>query len=255
MQPINSNLDSLGLVECKDLQDGSRELFPGSLLITNIRLLWKILGQVVQDWNNKVVPYQDAIDTAPNENASLYHFLIGWQSLNPAFLQCLFSYVMFFVALDRAYEKLYSELNLLNRRPFLRIKHGKPPKRNPYINKVERIRNFSIAHIDSKEAKPETRMAAMMWESLNMQRGPNEGWSLDKLAFGAFKLKTQDAAGTTIQESEDIEVRGISELDQNCTAYLAAYDQVCANFLTAIQTRLPVTIDSEQYSVWKPMSN
>jgi hypothetical protein len=255
MLSINSKLDSLGLVECKNLQDGSRELLPGSLLITNISFLWKILGQVVQDWNNKVVPYQTAIDTAPNENASLYHFLIGWQSLKPAFLQCLFSYVMFFVALDGAYGTLYHELNALHLKAFFPGKHDKPPAKSPYIHKVRRIRNISIAHINEPKAKPETRMAAMMWESLNTQKDLNEGWSLDKLAFGAFKLKTQDADGKTIEESEDIEVKGITELDQNCTAYLAAYDRVCADFLTAIQERLPITIGSEHYSVRRPVSN
>jgi hypothetical protein len=98
------------------------------MLFSNIALLWDILELVVQDWKREVTPVQAATGGATNENERVsLTTLQAFVNLQPCYLKCLFSYAMFFIALEGAYHEFHQELQALNRKPFLRIKHDKPP--------------------------------------------------------------------------------------------------------------------------------
>jgi hypothetical protein len=49
--------------------------------------------------------------------------------------------------------------------------------------------------------------------------------------------------------SSDLEIQGIPELHRHCSRYLSQYDQVCAEYLGAIQAELPLEVDANTWSV------
>lgn len=246
MSSKHSRLSSLGPICCTNTKDGSHFRTPTPVLFSNIPLLWEILELVVQDWQREVSPMQAAVNSASNENKRLFHTLKAFTALQPHYFKCFFSYAMFFVALENTYDRFYEQLNALNRKPFLQVNHNKKPKPTLYITKIRKIRNLSIAHILSKKASAADSTAAAMWQPMTLS-----GKNLDRMTFGAMKLALHDSTGKVINQSSDFEVKGIPEMDQLCRAYLDKYDRTCADYLSAIQTRLPITVADEQYFEFK----
>jgi hypothetical protein len=202
---------------------------------------------VVQDWKRESTPLQEAVDSSHTENEELFHMAKAFGSLQPLYLKCLFSYAMFFIALEGAYDRFYEELNALNQKPFFKVTHNKKPKSTAYIEKVRMIRNISIAHMGSKNAQAVNSVAAMMWQPMTLGKKTNETWNLDSMAFGSMVHTLRDAKGAVIDQSDDFEVKGIPELDGQCKQYLNEYDNVCTDYLKTIHARLPLTVGDEKY--------
>lgn len=225
-------------------------MIPNPMLFANITLLWEILELVVKDWERAVIPIQGAIDNASSESEREFYFSQGFIALQPHYLKCLFSYAFFFVSLQHAYDRFHKELKDLSD-PLLRVNHIPKPKTTPYIQKVEMIRNISIAHIDSKRKKPIDVEAATMWQQMTIARKINELWDLNKMTFGEFRVIYRDRLGNIVDKSIDLEIKGIYEMDIRCKEYLNRYDIVCVEYLTNIQAKLPITIGNEYYSVFQ----
>jgi len=201
---------------------------------------------VVQDWKREAEPIQQQIDSS-SEIEQFWHIAQAFNNLQTCYLKCLFSYVLFFVALVNAYDLFYEELNAINRITNLHIKHDKRPKANMYIDKVRKIRNISIAHLGSKETSPIDSVAAMMWQPLTLNKGHAEPWDINKFTFSEGTLSFRDMMGNVIAQSSDMEIGGIIELNERCMEFLDEYDRTCATYLENIVSKLPVTIDNIQY--------
>jgi hypothetical protein len=117
------------------------------------------------------------------------------------------------------------------------------------------IRNISIAHIASTKVSEANSAAAMMWQPMKLDKNINESWNLDSMTFGAGKVILRDSAGELIGQSDDFEIKGIIEMDRLCQTHLDEYDRVCADYLRAIQTRLPTTVGDERYFEFKVPSS
>ena len=114
---------------------GGRDV-PTPQLFYNIPMLHLILEEVVNDWIRAVKPYQKLVDDADSDSARVFAAGSGFMELRPQLLKCLFSYALFFVATAQAYAHLYADLNRANNDSGLNIKHGKPPKDTPFIEKI-----------------------------------------------------------------------------------------------------------------------
>ena len=237
-------LDKLSPLYCSNDKNNACSIIPNPILFSNIPLLWKFLELVVKDWEIAVAPIQKAINSALSEEEKDFYFLQGFYELQPHFLKCLFSYAFFFASLDNAYNKFYAELKGLSN-PSLGIKHIKNPTVPPYIYKVKKIRNISIAHMISKEKNPLDVEASTMWQPLTLERKINEERDLNKIIFGGFKVVSYDSKGNINNKSCDLEIKGIYEMDIQCKDYLDKFDKVCADYLMSIQAKLPITIDNK----------
>jgi len=223
---------SLGKLTSFKVTEAGRTLnLPHPLLLANMPTLHWILDEIVEDWRRAVSPFQVEIDRETLISGWSFYAGKAFIELQPIFLKCLFSYVVFFEATDRAYKVIYESLNRANHLAGLNIKHSKPPKTNPYIDKVRRIRNLSVSHQASSRAGHTDVCAAMSWTPMTLS-WPTEGkCRIEDLTFGGFKLRTLDNAGNVIEESSDFEIKGMSELHNICGSYLAEFDAVCADYL------------------------
>jgi hypothetical protein len=194
-------------------------------------MLHRILEEVLRDWHRAVEPYEARV-VAKTESAD-YVAAAAFFELEPAFLKCLFSYVLFFVAADLAYRALYTSLNNANRK--FRVTHGKPPKATPLVEKAYSIRDWSIAHFPSSKASHLDSDAAMSWSPMTLSK-PNEGeWNLRRLTFGGFRLTCTDKDGITAQSS-DFEVQGLDDLHQECRVYLESFDAICVAYMNGLRS-------------------
>ena len=224
-----------GLTNLAPITVCGRDL-PTSRLFYNIPMLHLILEEVVKDWLRAVDPYQGQVDDADNDSARTFAVASGFMELRPQFLKCLFSYVFLFVAADQAYAHFYRELNHANNVSGLRLPHDKPPKATPFIEKICRIRDISIAHFPAEPSKQVSALdayAAMDWMAMSM---PVD--DIEKLAFGASRFGGTDDSGQRV-ESQDREVPGVRIAhSQHCLPYLNQYDKMCCDYLQALQAAL-----------------
>lgn len=243
---MTSNLNTRTVVCQDDLVTGAHCRTPSPVYFANIPLLWQMLELTVGDWQRELRPYQECVDAAP-ESAVLAEAMRGFAELQPYFLKTLFSYAVFVVSLEGAYKRFYSDLNGLNKVPSLRVSHGTPPQRTPFLNKVRLIRNVAIAHIGSHKVSAATSIAASSWQPMSLVTPIGSRPNLDRLTFGGMRTVITTDNGAKIQ-SQDLEVEGVSELDRQCREYLTKYDQMCVEYLDAIHRRLPVDVGSVRYS-------
>ncbi len=245
-------LDSLGPVCCEDKGNATHWRMPNPSFFSNIILLREFLNLVVQDWDRAVKPYQDEIAECEDENQEIFTLARGFGgALQTQFLKCLFSYVFFFVSLEGAYESFYSQLNKINEKPFLRVKHQKRPKPSFYIKKVRIVRSLAIAHIGSTKGKEVDLAAAIMWQQLSIRKSAEESWDLNKMCFGGVSLHFKDIDGNVIEESSDMEIEGIHELNTECMDYIKQFDEVCYTYLKHIHERLPKYVGEEYFYEFK----
>ena len=228
-----------GLENLSSLTVGNNMLTTPQLR-SNIPMLHLILEEVVEDWLRAVEPYQKEVDDADGDSAMIFAVGSGFMELQPQLLKCLFSYAFFFVATDNAYAQLYAELNRANNDSGLNIKHGKPPKDTPFTKKIRLIRDISIAHFPGTPSKRVSHVdvyAAMSWQPMSL------GWSigsrpdLEKLTFGSGGFGGTDSSGQRV-ESKDLEVPGVTAAHEECLPYLNEYDEMCCDYLQALQAAL-----------------
>jgi hypothetical protein len=242
-------IERAGIVCCDNKKNKSHWRKPKPALYSNIPMLWDILKSIEIDWKREAEPFQVCIDKSTSKNEQLFSVGKAFIGLQPHYLKCLFSYVMFFVSLENTYDLFYRELNTLNRKPVFNVKHNnKKPKRNNYIKKVRLIRNISIAHIGSSKINRIDSKAGMTWQPLSLAKSKDdEGWDINKMAFGSFRMTSRDSSGKVIeQQCVDLEIKGILELHKRCMEYIDEYDEICANYLTTIISKLPI-IDGDNF--------
>lgn len=214
-----SKLGEAKIICCENEEENLYWRKPNPELYANIPMLWNILNLTVQDWFREVEPFQFKIDKAATQNDKYYYLGKSFLELPPYYFKCLFSYVMFFVSLEKAYNLFYEELKALNRLDVFNLKHRKRPARNNYIEKVVSVRNISIAHIGSKDVPSIDAKAGMKWQPL-MLKGKDATLNLNRLAFGSGKLIVRDSAGNITNQSIDLEIQGIPDLHNQCIDYL-----------------------------------
>jgi hypothetical protein len=222
-------------------------------LYSNIPLLWEFLDLVVDDWNRTAEPYQNKINKSKSEKEKYYFLAKAFADLQPYFLKCLFSYVFFFVAIDKAYELLFRELNNLNKEVVFKVKHEKQPKKNDYIKKVILIRNNSIAHLGSNEKlKGLDLKAAMSWQPMTLSGSIKDICNINNMSFGSMKWRRKNnSGGIEKEQSIDLEIKGIHEIDEYCIEYLVKFDKVCASYLENLISKLPAETESKAFSLFK----
>lgn len=250
MQSKNTRLEQLGPICYTNDVKKTHLRYPNPALFSNISTLWEILELIVQDWYREASPYQENINNSKTENEELYFVAKALNELsNARFLKCIFSYVFFFVALERAYERFYGGLDKLNVEPFFRVTHDKKPAENSYIKKVRQVRNISIAHIDSDKANDIDAQAGMIWSPLMLSTKLGGKTNLDELTFQAGQFISRDASGNIIAQSSDLSIKGIPELHRECADYLRKYDLVCSSYLETLMTKLPLIVGDGRYEI------
>ena len=185
-----------------------------------------------------VEPYQSQIDSAVDDTARLNAVLSGIMNLQRPFLKSLFSYALFFVATDQAYEHLYKELDDANYLSGLKLKHSKPPKKSSFVEKIYTIRNISIAHFPSKKPSVIDGLAAMSWQPMALSSKLGDYPDLEKLTFAPGRFRGTDSTGKRI-ESKDLEVSGVKTAHyDHCLPYLERYDELCYRYLKALHAEM-----------------
>ena len=231
-----------GLMNLTTITVGKKVL-PTPQLLENIPILHRILEEVVEDWMRAVEPYQRRVDEADDVSAMIWAGASGFMELQPLLLKCLFSYAFFFVSADNAYGRLYENLNQANRVSGLKVKHGKPPKDTPFIEKIRLIRDISIAHFPGRPTKKVSALdayAAMSWQPMALSWSKGGRPDLEKLAFGSGHFGVTDDSGQRIK-SQDLEVPGLTIAhSQHCLPYLNQYDEMCCDYLQALHAAMPV---------------
>lgn len=215
---------------------------PDPQLFSNLPTLHDILEMVVNDWEEAVSRREsDLADAGESE----YMFVRAFADLQPIFLKCLFSYVLFAVSADNAYGVLYKSLDRAADQLRLDVRRENPPQVTALMEKVRRIRNLSIAHFPSDRARPIDRAAAMSWTPMAIGRPTNGDWNLRKLEFRSSRYRRIDEEGN-VEESEDFAIQGLDVLHKGTLSYLEAYDQVCCTYLTQFHAgaeRIGVLVD------------
>lgn len=228
-----------GLQDLSSLTVGNNMLTTWQLR-SNVPMLHLILEEVVEDWIRAVEPYQKKVDDADGDSAMIFAVGSGIMELRPKLLKCLFSYAFFFVATDNAYGQLYAELNRANNDLGLNIKHDKPPKDTPFIEKIRLIRDNSIAHFPGTPSNRVSRLdayAAMSWDPGGLSWSTGSRPDLEKLSFGSGRFVVTDSSGQRV-ESKDLEVPGVRAAHEHCLPYLNEYDKMCCDYLEALQAAL-----------------
>lgn len=221
-----------GLTNLSPITVGGEDL-PTPQLFHNIPMLHRILEEVVEDWLRVVEPYQRQVDDADDDSARIFAAGTGFMELRPHFLKCLFSYIFFFVAADNAYAYFYKELNQANNASGRRLKRRDPPNKSPFVEKIRMVRNIAIAHFPSDRARPIDAFAAMDWQTMSMPTG-----HLEELTFVPGRFRGTEASGQRV-ESQDLEVSGLkTPHNDHCLPYLNQYDEVCCEYLQALQAAL-----------------
>jgi hypothetical protein len=221
---------------------------PNPHLFSIIPLLWTILDLVCADWEHEVAPRQRACDLAETTDQRIIFSCKAFADLEPSFLKCLFSYISFFVSLEHAYDLFYRGLNHLNRLPLFQVRHPKPPKRDSYIDRVHLVRDIALVHFGSNNATEADAASGLLWEPTSMSGTP-EGFDLSRITFRPGRLVLRDSVGQVIGAATDLEINGLPELDQHCTLFLHQYDTACADYLRALQARLPRDSAGFRYQV------
>ena len=228
-----------GLKDLSPVTVGNSRL-PTPQLLSNIPMLLLFLKEVVEDWKRAVKPYQKTVDDADGDSARLFAVGSGFMELQPQLLKCLFSYAFFFVATGNAYRQLYEDLNQANRISGLNLKHGKPPRDTPFVEKIRLIRNISIAHFPGTLSKKVSHLdayAAMSWQPMSLGWSTGSRPDLEKLTFAPGRFRGTDASGQRV-ESKDLEVPGVRAAHAECLPYLNEYDKMCCDYLKALHAAL-----------------
>lgn len=214
-----------------DAGKGSGKRLPMPELIHNFRLLHFFLEEVYCDWMRSIKPYQEKIDEAHGKSQFNYPAAEAFIEIQPLFLKNIFSYCMFFVATDLAYEKVYQQLNTANQITQTYIQHDKPPNKNRIIKNIRRVRNCSIVHMASDISDKLTSFSAINWQPLTWGKIANEKWDLNTMRFGSFRNIIRNNEGEVIEESEDIELPGFQKTHFESIKYLERFDDICSIYL------------------------
>ena len=219
------------------LRDNAGQLvvLPNPQLVSNLPLMVGFLQQVVDDWDRSCAPSQEAIALEARTCGDQMPptALRAFSDLQPTFLKCLFSYTFFLVACERAFERVYREINLANHLSGRHVKHARMPQETPYMSKARQVRNLGIAHVGSKDNASLTESAAMSWQPLIISRQEGGLWQINRITFAGFRFERKYPDGN-VEYSEDISIEGIADLHEDSTRYFQECDRVCVEYLRSL---------------------
>jgi len=254
MAKDKTRLMSIGIIKCHDFKSSRNRFVPRYHLYDNIEMIWGFLEDTVSECLKRSAPYQEKINSSFRVGNISYFDLEALHSLPRYYIKYLFTYVFFFGALTEVYEVFYDDLKNLNdelhKEHQLRIKLPKMPKKTPYIEKVKKIRNISITHVGKQNKKnPATSTVAANWKYVTIELPKNEPMDINKLCFFSCRIDCKDSDGKMVHTSEDLEIKGIHELHENCTKYLEEFDSVCAEILEKISCELPLKNGDKEFTL------
>lgn len=206
---------------------------PGLSHLDIIPTFWSILFQIQNDWKTEVEKYSLPLKT--DQETLLISTTEISIELEPRYIQCLFSYINFFFTLENGYSVLHSELKGLMHELGLHLPTIKRPKRCPYLEKMHRVRNFTVVHWGGPEKKSDINSAAGRLWGISYKNDPI---NLLDMEFGYL----------TLAGAEDRTLKSLRETHKICVDYLKQYDHSCADLLSKIVERLPLTIGFREYS-------
>lgn len=245
-QTFRPELPTLWPIRVKDKVKLATWIEPSISVHYNISLVWKILENLVEGWNQVVAEYQQELDVLSAEQ-TVESFILT-QDIQPHFIQCLFSYITFFFILESGYKAIYSSLNGLNLTLELYLTHDKLPQWTKYIRKLRLIRNNSTAHFAGAEkANDLNSISGAMWEPWWTLKDTGVV-DLASTQFGGSGVSRQDPVTGEIQQSSDRQIGPISEVHRQCTEFIAQYDLLCTDYMKRIKANLPMTLGNRIYS-------
>jgi hypothetical protein len=165
---------------------------PNAAVLANIPVLWAILFRVIEDWLSEASRYGLPLEIVVEEDKAVA-LVNAIEMAKPRYIQRLFSYITFFFALENGYCLVYSQLNRINRKLNLKLRHPRPPKRSEFIERLWLVRNFSIAHWAGTEKQNLDSIAGRSW-SLFIDKDEQELYNISDLQFGASGVVQRDSA-------------------------------------------------------------
>lgn len=252
MEDVDKKFTELDTIYCRNNTTAYTWTAPTWTVFSNIPTTWRFLEFIVQDWKREKAPHQERIDASSTKEELLSNVYRAIMDFGDRFRYFVFSYAMFFYALDQAYRRCYSDLNSVNNATGLRLDHAHPPRPNPYVDKVLTIRHISIVHMakpdDASDQGTLNWALATWWSPLSLVQSLDHKPDIENMAIFPGTLVVRNESGQALNKSTELTIRGILEIDRECMAYLNQFDSVCANYLFAIRARLPLTRDGRTYS-------
>ena len=243
--PFTPRLPALWAISVLDERESAAWSVPSMVVQQNISLAWKILTQIVEDWKSAAQDFQLRLEEEVSDPVLLEFDVI--QNAQPRFIQCLFSYITFFFALESGYSLIYSQLNKLNKELKLNLPHDKFVERSEFVRKLWRIRNFSIAHWGATEKKEQLDLIAGRYWDWYCSEKNNEILDIEQMGFGIMKASRLDINSKTAKSSADRKIESIPKTHQQCSKYLSKLDTTCVAYLASIKSKLPLVIDGRRY--------
>lgn len=108
------------------------------------------------------------------------------------------------------------------------------------------MRTIALVHLGSTQVPEADSAAGFLWTPVSLS-GTADACDLSRITFRPGRVVLKDRAGAIIGDSADLEINGIPELEHNCGAFLQQCDTVCADYLRALQARLPCENNGHSY--------
>jgi hypothetical protein len=237
---MNSRLTSVSPFAMSDTTPGGGVWsVPNAAVLVNIPVLWTILFRVIEDWLSEASRYSLPLETVPQVDKAIA-LVNAIEMGKPCYIQCLFSYITSFFALENGYHLVYAQLNETNRRLNLKLRHPRPPKRSALIERLWLVRNFSVAHWAGTEKRNADSIAGRSWD-LFIDKDEQKGYNISDLRFGASGVLQRDPVTGVEISSKDRQLGPLPKMHESCTLYLQKFDDVCAEYLAAIKGCLPLS--------------
>lgn len=207
------------------------DMIPDISIILGMIDLWIILEQIVQDWIHEVEKHQCEIDTLTGDEKR-QAVSEAFSDIKPRYIQCLFSYIIFFLMIENGYKMISSQLNKFGSNHW-RDKKVTFPERTAFIKKVVTVRHYSIAHWAAPERKHPTDAKAGLYWGLSWPAD-----DIEKIEFGHGNLRG----------AKPRDLPPILDVHSECKAYLQDLDKICTEHLKAIKSKLPISKDGWEYT-------
>jgi len=211
------------------------KIIPRHLIQNNISLLNQFLEIVLDDWKQVSFPVQREIDEI-GEKGSMFTGIEAFIKLEPHFLKCLFSYAFFFVSLEKCYKSIYSDLINICKNPKYRINHPKLPKRSSDLDKLNLVRNWSIAHIGEANSKnKEDIIGSMSWTPILLSKDNTSSFDYINIQFETLNVRIDPANGGIINTTSKLEIPDLLTLHNEVENYYSHYEDVILIIIEGIR--------------------
>jgi hypothetical protein len=217
---------------------GDIKEIPSYLLVSKIPIILHFLSLIVSDWERDSNPKQMEIDKAAETSEPIFELTTAMQALEPIFLKCLFSYGFFFVATNAIYRNVHISIHRANADTNFHVSLQKPPKIPLELQKLVKVRNWSIAHLGEANASELDQLSAMYWSPTVVSKESSRSWDLNRMSFGSFKLRLRSKKDGSTIESTDLELENIPRLHEITSKYFSSYDSICVENIEELRKLL-----------------